>query len=243
MYNEFAQVYDKLIKADVNYEHIADFIENLFIKYEKNPNLICDLAAGTGNVTIPMARRGYDMIAVDSSYEMLDIAREKAEGKEILFLNQDLRKLDLFGTCDAFLCMIDGFNYITSIIALGDIFKRIRTCFIENDGIFIFDISSKHKLKNVLGNNIFIYDTDDLFYTWENKYKSGICKMELNFFLKNENNMFRRFEEVQIQRAYETQEIILLLKDAGFSSVDTYSGFEFKNISESDERIVFVALA
>jgi len=243
MYNEFAQVYDKLIKADVNYEHIADFIENLFIKYEKNPNLICDLAAGTGNVTIPMARRGYDMIAVDSSYEMLDIAREKAEGKEILFLNQDLRKLDLFGTCDAFLCMIDGFNYITSKKALGDIFKRIRTCFIENDGIFIFDISSKHKLKNVLGNNIFIYDTDDLFYTWENKYKSGICKMELNFFLKNENNMFRRFEEVQIQRAYETQEIILLLKDAGFSSVDTYSGFEFKNISESDERIVFVALA
>ena len=243
MYNEFAQVYDKLIKADVNYEHIADFIENLFIKYEKNPNLICDLAAGTGNVTIPMARRGYDMIAVDSSYEMLDIAREKAEGKEILFLNQDLRKLDLFGTCDAFLCMIDGFNYITSKKALGDIFKRIRTCFIENDGIFIFDISSKHKLKNVLGNNIFIYDTDDLFYTWENKYKSGICKMELNFFLKNENNMFRRFEEVQIQRAYETQEIILLLKDAGFSSVDTYSGFEFKDISESDERIVFVALA
>ncbi len=243
MYNEFAQVYDKLMKADINYEHVVDFIENLFIKYEKNPNLVCDLAAGTGNVTIPMARRGYDMIAVDNSYEMLDIARGKAGENEILFLNQDLRRLDLFGTCDAFLCMIDGFNYITSKKALGDIFRRIRTCFIENDGIFIFDISSKHKLKNVLGNNIFIYDTDDLFYTWENRYKSGICKMELNFFLKNENNMFRRFDEVQIQRAYETQEIISILKAAGFSSVDTYSGFEFKDISENDERIVFVALA
>ena len=243
MYNEFAQVYDKLMKSDINYEHIADFIENLFIKYEKNPNLVCDLAAGTGNVTIPMARRGYDRIAVDNSYEMLDFAREKSGDMEILFLNQDLRKLDLFGTCDAFLCMIDGFNYITSKKALRDIFKRIRTCFIENDGIFIFDISSKHKIKNVLGNNIFIYDTDDLFYTWENKYKAGICKMELNFFVKNESNMFSRFEEVQIQRAYETQEIISLLKDAGFSSVDTYSGFEFKDISENDERIVFVALA
>lgn len=243
MYNEFAQVYDCLIKSDINYDRLVDYIENLFHKYGKNPNLVCELAAGTGNVTIPMSNRGYDMIAVDSSFEMLEVARGKAEDKQILFLNQDMTKLDLYGTCDAFLCMIDGFNYITNKKSLFEIFKRIRTCFIENDGIFIFDISSKYKLKNILGNNTYIYDTDELFYSWENKYKSGICKMELNFFRKNSKGSFDRFIEKQIQRAYDAEEITKLLLDAGFSKVDVYGAFDFNPPKSDDERIVFAALA
>lgn len=245
MYGKFAAVYDRLIKKDINYSHIADFLENLFDSYGKNPNLVCDLASGSGNITIPMAMRGYDMIAVDSSCDMLNLARQKAadNGLDILFLNQDMTKLDLFGTCDAFLCMIDGFNYIMSLEKLKEIFSRIRTCFIENDGIFVFDISSKYKLKSVLGNNTFIYDTEDIFYTWENSFKKGLCRMDLSFFIKDKHGKYKRINERQIQRSYSAEEITSALKEAGFSHVDVYGGFDFKKPCAHDERLVFAALA
>lgn len=242
MYNDFAYVYDELIREDIEYEKVCDFLENVFTIYDKNPNLVCDLACGTGNITIPMSRRGYDMIGVDVSPEMLDVARSKNNsGKDILYLCQDMRKLDLYGTCDAFLCMTDGFNYITSMEALKKIFNRIRTCFIEPDGIFIFDLSSVYKLKNVLGGNIFIYDKDDMFYTWENSYKEPFCKMELNFF-KKDGEVYTRFVESQIQRAYTKKQIENLLIESGFSKVDVYGGYTFNTPENSENRLVFVAL-
>lgn len=242
MYNDFAYVYDELIREDIEYEKVCDFLENVFTINDKNPNLVCDLACGTGNITIPMSRRGYDMIGVDVSPEMLDVARSKNNsGKDILYLCQDMRKLDLYGTCDAFLCMTDGFNYITSMEALKKIFNRIRTCFIEPDGIFIFDLSSVYKLKNVLGGNIFIYDKDDMFYTWENSYKEPFCKMELNFF-KKDGEVYTRFVESQIQRAYTKKQIENLLIESGFSKVDVYGGYTFNTPENSENRLVFVAL-
>lgn len=245
MYGKFAAVYDGLIKNDINYSHIADFLENLFDSYGKNPNLVCDLAAGSGNITIPMSQRGYDMIAVDSSVDMLNIAREKASavGADILFLNQDITRLDLFGTCDAFLCMIDGFNYIMSLEKLKAVFRRIRTCFIENDGIFVFDISSKYKLKNILGSNTFVYDTKDIFYTWENCYRKGVCRMDLSFFIRNKRGLYKRVNESQIQRSYSIEEITDALKWAGFSKVDVYGGFTFEKPTAHEQRLVFAALA
>ena len=242
MYNDFAYVYDELIREDIEYEKVCDFLENVFTIYDKNPNLVCDLACGTGNITIPMSRRGYDMIGVDVSPEMLDVARSKNNsGKDILYLCQDMRKLDLYGTCDAFLCMTDGFNYITSMEALKKIFNRIRTCFIEPDGIFIFDLSSVYKLKNVLGGNIFIYDKDDMFYTWENSYKEPFCKMEPNFF-KKDGEVYTRFVESQIQRGYTKKQIENLLIESGFSKVDVYGGYTFNSPGNDENRLVFVAL-
>lgn len=241
MYSEFAYVYDELIREDIEYEKVCDFIENIFTEYDKNPNLICDLACGTGNITIPMSRRGYDMIGVDISPEMLDVAKSKQAGKDILFLCQDMKKLDLYGTCDAFLCMTDGFNYITGMKSLEYIFSRIRNCFIEPNGIFIFDVSSAYKYKNVLGNNTFICDKDDIFYTWENNYKEPMCKMELNFFKKC-GEKYKRFSETQIQRAYTKNQICTLLKKSGFSQVDVYGGYTFDPPSSDENRLIFVAL-
>ena len=242
MYNDFAYVYDELIREDIEYEKVCDFLENVFTIYDKNPNLVCDLACGTGNITIPMSRRGYDMIGVDVSPEMLDVARSKNNsGKDILYLCQDMKKLDLYGTCDAFLCMTDGFNYITSMEALKKIFNRIRTCFIEPDGFFIFDLSSVYKLKNVLGGNIFIYDKDDMFYTWENSYKEPFCRMELNFF-KKDGEVYTRFVESQIQRGYTKKQIENLLIESGFSKVDVYGGYTFNSPGNDENRLVFVAL-
>ena len=243
LYDDFAKLYDNLIKQDINYDSICDYIEEIFRRYKKTPSLICDLACGTGNITLPMSQRGYDMIGVDISDKMLSIAREKSQEthNDILYICQDLRKIDLFGTCDAFLCMTDGFNYITSLNSLKNIFKRIHNCFMNKGGLFIFDISSEYKLRNILGNNTYIYNTDDIFYSWENTYKPPVCKMELNFFIK-EKIGYRHFEEMHIQRAYSINQIKQALIDSGFSSVDVLGGYSFESPSEDEQRLVFVAM-
>lgn len=243
-YTKFAQLYDGLMNNDVNYSHWADYIENMFDQYGINPEIVCDLACGTGNITIPLAMRGYDMIGVDRSFDMLSIARDKAKkkGSEIMFLEQNLTELDLYGSCGAFLCMIDGFNYILNPNSLFKIAKRIKKCFLDPDGIFIFDISSEYKLRSFIGNNTFIHDGDEVFYTWENKYyeNTKMSDMYLNFFVKSKTG-YKRFGERHLQHAYSESEIKKIFKSAGFSSVEAYSPLTFSPPKKDDMRIVFVA--
>ena len=240
-YSDFAYIYDRLMRRDVNYEKIADYIENIFAMYNVNPELVCDLACGTGNVTIPLAKRGYNMTGVDASPDMLNIARDKALGLDVLFLNQKMENLDLYGTMGAFTCMIDGVNYILSPESLLKIFTRIKTCFLDTDGIFIFDISSRNKLENVIGDNTFVHSDRNIFYTWQNRYLKDkkISDMMLTFFVKDGEN-YRRFEERHLQRAYSEKELLFLLKKAGFEHVDTYAAPTFEKPSKNTERIVFV---
>ena len=243
-YTYFSQYYDKLMRSDFDYERIADYIENLFDLYDCNVSLVCELACGTGNITLPLARRGYDMIAVDSSYEMLDIARKKVtDEKNILFLNQNMTRLDLYGSADAFICMIDGINYILNPYSLYNMFKRIKSCFLEPDGIFIFDISSEYKLKNEIGNNTFVYGGEEIFYSWENRYieSKRMSDMYLTFFARNKNGSYRRFAERHLQRAYREEEITAMLKKAGFEKVDTYDSMTFSPVRSDSKRIVFAA--
>ena len=241
-YADFAAYYDRLIWQDINYEQWADYIENLFAQYGLNPDLVCDLACGTGNITLPLARRGSDMIGVDRSAEMLAAAREKPGGERILFLNQDMTHLDLYGTADAFLCMIDGFNYVLQPQALLRMLRRIKSCFLNPGGILIFDVSSQYKLSTILGNNTFIYDTDAIFYTWENRYiqSKHLCDMELNFFIK-EHGRYKRFRERHLQRAYSAAELAGLLRKAGFSKIETFGELSFAPPAENSSRIVFTA--
>lgn len=243
-YSEFAYLYDGLMTADINYDIWTDYIENLFDMYNKNPSLVCDLACGTGNFTIPLAKRGYEMIGVDRSYDMLNVAREKMQNEKlnILFLNQSLSGLDLYGTVDAFLCMIDGFNYILSPVTLYRIFKRIKTCFLEPDGLFIFDLSSRHKLRDVIGANTFVHNSEDVFYTWQNTYHSekNVSDMFLTFF-KKDSDGYSRFEERHLQKAYTAEQITAMLKKAGFENVDVYGELSFETPSKDSDRIVFAA--
>lgn len=240
-YADFAEVYDSLMHKDINYERIADYIENIFSEYGVNPDLVCDLACGTGNVTIPLAKRGYDMTAIDLSEDMLNIAREKSEGLDILYLNQNMTSLDLYGTMGAFVCMIDGINYVLSPKALLNMFTKMKTCFMDRDALFIFDISTRHKLKHIIGSNTFVYPGRDIFYTWQNRYidNKNISDMFLTFFVRCKKG-YKRFEERHLQHAYSVSELKLLLKKAGFTRTDTYSPFTFDKPKSSDERIVFV---
>lgn len=240
-YNDFAYIYDRLMHRDVNYEHIADYIENIFTHYDIAPSLVCDLACGTGNVTIPLSRRGYDMTGIDLSEDMLNVAREKSEGLDILYLNQNMANIDMYGTMGAFLCMIDGINYVITPKSLLKLFTRLKTCFMDPDALFIFDISSRYKLSSVIGNNTFIHSENDVFYSWQNTYseKNSLCDMLLNFFVKGQNG-YERFEERHIQRAYSVKELTYLLKRAGFSMIDTYEAMTFDRPKSTSERIVFV---
>lgn len=243
-YTKFASLYDSLMNEDINYEVWADYIENLFDYYGKNPSIVCDLACGTGNMTLPLAKRGYDMIGVDKSGDMLSIAREKAAAlsQNILFLNQDLSKLDLYGSCGAFLCMIDGFNYILNPNTLHKIARRIKDCFLDSDGIFIFDISSEYKLREYIGSNTFIHDGENIFYTWENKYyhNTKMSDMYLNFFVKSKSK-YERFGERHLQHAYSEPEIKNIFRAAGFSEIDSFSPLTFDKPKQNDMRIVFAA--
>ncbi len=239
-YSDFAYIYDSLMRRDVNYEKWADYIENIFALYGAEPELICDLACGTGGITIPLARRGYNMTGVDVSEDMLNIARDKSEGLDILYLNQSMPSLDLYGTMGAFTCMIDGINYIIAPRLLERLFMRIKRCFLDRDGLFIFDISTRHKLKNVIGDNTFVYCEKDIFYTWQNRYieNKNLSDMFLTFFVRD-GAVYRRFEERHLQRAYTETELRLLLKRAGFERVDAYGELSFDKPAKDCERMVF----
>ncbi|MBS7298362.1 MAG: methyltransferase domain-containing protein [Eubacteriales bacterium] len=240
-YAAFSTIYDRMIAEDVDYGKICDFIENVFIDRGIAPVLIADLACGTGGVTLPLAARGYDMIGIDRSFDMLDIAGRKDKEHKILFLNQSIENLDLYGTVGAALCMTDGFNYVLSDKTLLSALKRLRTCFMDKGGVLIFDVSTEHKLKNVLADKTFVYDTDDIFYAWENKYypKKKLCEMTINFFNRTKRG-YRRITERQLQRARSTKEIKRLLVLAGFVNVECYSSTSFSPEREDAERLWFV---
>lgn len=240
-YADFAYIYDSLMKKDINYEHIADYIENIFTLYEVNPDLICDLACGSGNVTIPLAKRGYSMTGLDISPDMLDVAASKSEDLDILWLNQDMTKPDLYGTMDALLCLIDGINYILLPESLIFMFSRIRKCFMNPGAPFIFDISTRYKLSHVLGDNNFIFPGNDIFYTWQNRYteKFAVSDMWLNFFVKTKNG-WRRFDERHTQRGWSIRELTSALKRAGFINIDTYDFLTFDPPKADSQRVLFV---
>lgn len=239
---EFSAVYDKLQDAD--YDLFADYYKRVFRKYGIKPELVLDLGCGTGSVTLRLAEMGFDMIGVDLSCEMLDIAREKAEkaNKSILFLNQDMTSFELYGTVDAIVSSLDGVNYITEDSGVFETMKLCRN-YLNPGGIFVFDINSEYKLSTVLGNNTYVYDNDDVYYVWQNFYdeKSRICDFELNFFVKNKSNgSYKRFDEYQSERAYSIAEMTEYAEKAGLELLGIYDGLSFNEPNGNSERLVFV---
>ncbi len=240
MYNDFAEVYDKLQDAD--YDRFVDFYEKIFEKLNLKPELVLDLACGTGNITLPMARRGYDMIGLDMSVEMLNIARDKAYEAEvdILFLCQDMCEMELFGTVDAIVCTLDGVNYITDYEDLKQLFRLVQN-YLNPGGVFIFDINSVHKLKNILGNNTFVNDEQGIFYVWQSEFceETQVCDFGLTFFQEQKDGSYERFDEFQQERAYTIAEISAAAEQAGLDVTGVYKPFEFVTADDNEERIFF----
>lgn len=243
MYKDFAGVYDRLQDAD--YEAFVDYYEKIFKRLGKEPKLVLDLACGTGNITILMAKRGYDMIGLDLSCEMLNIARDKAlaENLDILFLNQDMCEMELYGTVDAIVCALDGLNYITDPKDLQQIF-RLAENYLNPGGVMVFDMNTEHKLRNILGENTYAIEEDGIYYVWQSEFfeDTKICAFELNFFCEQEDGRYVRFDEYQEERAYSPDEISTMVQQSGLELTGVYKPFEFSTSSDNDDRSFFVIL-
>lgn len=237
-YENFAYIYDRLMHADINYSQLCDYIENLFTLHGVSPDTLCELACGTGNVTCEMERRGYAITASDISSDMLSVASEKL--KKTQLIRSDMSKLKTGGKFDAFICMIDGLNYIITPKALLNTFKRVKKS-LNDGGIFVFDISSRHKLENILGNETYIHSDYDVFYSWQNRYieKYNLSDMLLNFFVRRDD-MYERFEERHLQRGWSENELNILLNKAGFSDISVYADMKLVPPMDNSERIFFV---
>ncbi len=235
MYGDFAGLYEKL--QDIDYEAFADYIEEIFVRNNLKPELVLDLACGTGTLTNIMAKRGYDMIGIDVSCEMLNIARDKSyeQGSSVLYLNQDMTEFELYGTVDAIICTLDGVNYLTQD---GDFEKMLSLAhnYLNPKGIMIFDINTEYKLSRILGNNTFVAEERDIFYVWQNEYdeKNKICYFCLDLFEK-QGDSYKRCREEQSERAYTTEEILTAANKAGFS-VEFYNEFSFEAVTSDSER-------
>ncbi|MCL2577541.1 MAG: class I SAM-dependent methyltransferase [Defluviitaleaceae bacterium] len=248
MYEGFASMYDALM-SDTPYENWAAYIDEVlcgqFREKKREALLVLDLACGTGNITLRLAEMGYDLIGVDASEDMLAEANRKAfdANKKILFIKQDMRELNLYGTIDAAICVCDGLNYILDEKDLLTVFKRVRL-FLNPGGIFIFDMNTEYKFKEMFANNIF-EDTgeDGEAYEWENFYEpqTKINEYRLTFF-SHENGGIEPFEEIHRQRAYSPGDVCDILRAAGFSSVAIHDGYSNEPPKTESAKVVFIAL-
>lgn len=242
-YSDFAFIYDELMN-DVDYNGWIKYIEEIIEKENVKVQNILELACGTGNLTIPLTKKNYDIAGIDISDQMLNVAREKAEkeGVELVLLQQDIAELDFDVTnLDCILCACDGFNYITYDDDLENVFAKSHEL-LKDDGLFIFDISSHYKLSTILGNNMHGENREDISYLWQNYFddEQNLIEMELAFFVKDANGKFDKFEEVHQQRAYTEDEIIESLQISGFTDIKVYGDFTFEKPKKDSERIFFV---
>lgn len=240
MYNRFAYLYDELIN-DVNYKEWLDYYFKIFQRYGLKPKLGLDLGCGTGNLTTLFADKGVEMTGIDLSEDMLMVAREKAEGRDILYLNQDMCEFELYGTVDFIVSSLDCINYITDKRDLLKVMKLANN-YLNPGGLFIFDINTPYKLENITGNNTFILENDEVFCSWQNEFdkKRKVSDFYLTFFCK-EGEKYQRFDEEHSQRAYSIEEIASVIENAGMKLLSVYDEMSFKKPTSKSERVFFVA--
>ncbi len=236
-YVDFASVYDRLT-YDINYKEFVDFVDKILLRHGKKPKLILELACGTGNMTCEFNKKGYDIIGVDNSVDMLSQAREKCP--QNLLLLQDMTEFELYGTVDAIVCLLDSVNYITDENKLIKMFSLIHN-YLEYDGLFVFDINSEYKLRNIIAENTFVFDTDDIFYTWENEQQEDSVNFNLTFFVKNNLGTFDKIQETHTEKVYLVDKLVKMITESGLEYVATYADFSFDEPKTDSERIFIVA--
>lgn len=240
MYNEFAYSYDALM-TDVDYEKRTDYICSLFNAFDRMPTLMLDLACGTGEFSNRFAQKGVSVIGVDISYDMLSIAREKSaeQGADILYLCQDAAELDLYGTIDGAICCLDSLNHITDYDRFCQAIAKV-SLFLEKDRLFIFDLNTLYKHREVLGNNTFVIDSDDVYCVWQNDY-DGKDTVEINLdFFTPDGEAYYRTSESFCERAYGEDKIKNALQKAGLKIEAVYEELTHNAPTDTTQRVVYV---
>lgn len=260
-YSGFASVYDTFMD-NIPYDEWSVYLVNLLQKYGVKDGLVLDLGCGTGNITERLAMVGYDMIGIDNAEEMLSIAMEKKDDlfdeelpekdkrQNILYLLQDMREFELYGTVDAVVSICDSMNYILKEEDLVSVFRLVNN-YLESEGIFIFDLNTEYKYANVLANNTIAENREDSSFVWDNYYypDEKINEYDLTIYVRDEEleeeigqvGLFRRYEETHYQRAYSLDTIKQLLEEAGMEFVTAYDAFTHEPPKENSERIYIVA--
>lgn len=241
-YSKFAWFYDRLTE-NVDYDLIGNRIDKLVSRFGGRKNILLEIGCGTGNLCEKMSSLGYDVIGVDSSQEMLSEALDKKyeSGSEIQYLCQDMTELDMYGTIDVTVSVLDSINHLADVESIRKTFERV-SLFAFPDGLFIFDMNTVYKHREILGNNSYIYDLDGLFCSWQNEYSSqdDSVEMFLDFFEEQEDGCYERFQESFKEIAIEEAEIDRLLKETGFEILEKYDDYSDKSVNEKTQRIVYV---
>ena len=243
-YSVFARYYDQLT-ANIDYKGRAEYFGQIIRRFDQTDNnILLDLACGTGSISQEMARQGFDVIGVDLSNEMLGIAIEKKfdSGLNIQYLCQDMRNIDMFGTIGITICALDSINHLSTAEDVRQVFEKVAL-FAEPKGLFIFDVNTLYKHRNILANNTFTYETDSVYCVWENSLdpKTDEVKMELVFFEKEENGLWSRSSDSFSEKAYSEELIEQLLDECGLELVAKYGDDSFEPPKEDSQRIVYVA--
>ncbi len=241
-YDVFSQFYDSLTQ-NVDYKERADFFRTLLIRYGVSDGAtILDMGCGTGKFTCEMAKLGYDMIGTDISPEMLCEARNNMYDSEIqmLLLCQGMEELDLYGTVDAAVSTLDSINHLSNAESVKKAFYNAGL-FMNPDGVFIFDVNTVYKHREILADNTFVYDTDDVFCVWQNTLnEDNSVKISLDFFSPDGDAYYRESEEFT-ERAYEIDDIKKWLQQAEFEVLDIFDDITFSPLKDTSQRAVIAA--
>lgn len=243
-YTSFAEVYDTFMD-NVPYEEWAEYLAELLQEYDIEDGLVLDLGCGTGSLTEILATKGYDMIGADGSAEMLEIAMEKKaqSGHDILYLLQDMREFELYGTVRAVVSVCDCVNYITDEKELEQVFRLVNN-YLDPEGIFIFDFNTEYKYKEILGEQTIAEDREDCSFIWDNYYyeDESMNEYELTLFIKEQDsNLYRKYQEMHYQKAYTLDAMRDLVEWSGLEFVTAYDAYTRKAPTETSERICVVA--
>ena len=243
-YSCFAAVYDTFMD-NIRYEELCDYLRGLLKEQGVTEGLLLDLGCGTGSLTELLADAGYDMIGGDNSEEMLELALEKKEqfGKDILYLCQDMREFELYGTVKAVVSICDSINYILEEDDLREVFSLVNN-YLDPKGMFIFDLNTKYKYEQ-MGETTIAENREEASFIWDNYYdpEEEINEYELAIFIPEgeDSDLYRKFEEVHYQRAYDLATIRRLLEEAGMEFVTAYDAFTKDAPRPESERIYVVA--
>ena len=240
MYEDFALVYDRFMD-ETPYEEWCQFVVGRLKQDQITDGILLDLGCGTGSMTELLAKQGYDMIGVDLSDSMLDIAMEKRaqSGQNILYLQQDMREFELYGTVRAIVSVCDSLNYITEQEELTEVFRLVNN-YLDPDGLFIFDVNMEVKFRKIADSTI-AENREEGSFIWENYFDEGemVNEYDLTLFIK-EGELFRKFEETHYQRCYSLDEVKEAAKEAGMDFVAAYDAFTRESVKDDSERIYLV---
>ena len=242
-YTSFAEVYD-LFMDNIPYEEWGDYLKGLLREYGIEDGLVLDLGCGTGTMTEILADAGYDMIGIDLSEEMLEAAMEKKErsGHDILYLCQDMREFELYGTVRAIVSVCDSMNYVLKEEELLGILTLAARNYLDYGGLFIFDLNTEYKYRELLGEQTIAENRKEGSFIWENYYdeETKINEYSLTLFIREDEGLYRKYEEEHYQRAYALDTIQSLVERSGLTLLHIYDAFTREPARADSERVYVV---